>query len=33
MKRDEKEFFQDLRLMVEKLQRDYEELNIDFEVL
>ncbi len=33
MKRDEKDFFSDLRVMVEKLQRDFEELKMDFEVL
>ena len=33
MKRDEKEFFQDLRVMVERLQRDFEEIKVDFEIL
>jgi hypothetical protein len=33
LKRDEKEFFSDLRVMIERLQRDFEELKIDFEIL
>jgi hypothetical protein len=33
MKRDEKDFFQDLRVMVERLQRDFEEIKVDFEIL
>lgn len=33
MKRDEKEFFSDLRVMVERLLRDFEELKIEFEIL
>jgi hypothetical protein len=33
LKRDEKEFFSDLRVMIERLLRDFEELKIDFEIL
>jgi hypothetical protein len=33
LKRDEKEFFSDLRVMIERLQRDFEELKIDYEIL
>lgn len=33
LKRDEKEFFSDLRVMVERLLRDFEELKVEFEIL
>ena len=33
MKRDEKDFFQDLRLMNEKLVKDFEEVKIEFDIL
>ena len=33
MKRDEREFFQDLRLMNEKLLKDFDEIKIEFDIL
>jgi hypothetical protein len=33
MKRDEREFFQDLRSMNERLVKDFDEIKIDFDIL
>ena len=33
MKKDEREFFQDLRLMNEKLLKDFDEIKIEFDIL